>query len=293
MHTRAPESPCVLLALAFCLRYNLLMSDQATLLLTGDADTVREELHDHFSVQILKLHGDLAEALGGSDAATRRYVSDYRALAAWLMDEVHRTRAEQTASALVAVCSTAVLRDVLEGGSAEAPFTPWTARYDLGDAVAVDLINRLRTLTGMEVLRAPTPPHTPAALEVGDVELQRFMRRVRFYLRSPEDREPLSRLMETFALSKVELGRLFDVTRQAIDGWIEHGVPAERQEKLAALLALADVLERKLKVDRIAGVARRPADAYGGISMLDMVAADRHQELLASVHASFDWSRAA
>jgi hypothetical protein len=70
-------------------------------------------------------------------------------------------------------------------------------------------------------------------------------------------------------------------------------VPAERQEKLAALLALCDVLERKLKRDRIAGVARREAAAYGGHTMLQMIADDRHRELLESVRDAFDWSQPA
>jgi hypothetical protein len=83
------------------------------------------------------------------------------------------------------------------------------------------------------------------------------------------------------------------VTRQAIDRWLANGVPPERQEKLAAILAVADLLERKLKSGRVAGVARRPADAYGGRTMLQMIAADRHAELLASVRGSFDWARAA
>ena len=55
--------------------------------------------------------------------------------------------------------------------------------------------------------------------------------------------------MRVFELSKSELGRLFGVTRQAIDGWRVGGVPADRQEKLASMLALADLLERKLIVD--------------------------------------------
>ncbi len=99
--------------------------------------------------------------------------------------------------------------------------------------------------------------------------------------------------MGVFRLSKSELGRLFGVTRQAIDGWLAQGVPAEREDKLATLLALADLLERKLKTDRIPGIARRPAEAYGGHTMLELIAADRQRELLELVRRSFDWSQAA
>jgi hypothetical protein len=45
-----------------------------------------------------------------------------------------------------------------------------------------------------------------------------------------------------------------------------------------------------LVADRVPGVARTPAAAYAGRSMLEMVAEDRHEELLGLVAASFDWS---
>jgi hypothetical protein len=99
--------------------------------------------------------------------------------------------------------------------------------------------------------------------------------------------------MEAFDLSKSELGRLFGVSRQAIDGWLVKGVPSERQEKLATLLAVTDLLERKLKAGRLPGIARRAAAAYDGQTMLDLMAADRHDELLAKVRESFDWASAA
>jgi hypothetical protein len=41
------------------------------------------------------------------------------------------------------------------------------------------------------------------------------------------------------------------------------------------------------------GVARKQAHAYGGLSMLEMIAADRHEELLATVRASFDFAQPA
>jgi hypothetical protein len=53
---------------------------------------------------------------------------------------------------------------------------------------------------------------------------------------------------------------------------------------------LADLLERKLKAGRAPEVARRPAAAYGGQTMLELIARDRHRELLETVDASFDWT---
>ncbi len=101
----------------------------------------------------------------------------------------------------------------------------------------------------------------------------------------------LDQIGEVFGLSKTDLGRIFGVSRQAIDTWHAGGVPAARQEKAAVVAAIAELLSRRLKAERIPGVARRPADAYGGLTMLEMIERDRHLELLASVRAAFDWGR--
>jgi hypothetical protein len=129
-------------------------------------------------------------------------------------------------------------------------------------------------------------------LSYGDRDAALFARRVRNRLAHGCESD-LERLMRVFDVSKSELGRLYGVTRQAIDSWLANGVPADRQEKFASMLALADLLERKLKAGRVPGVARRAAAAYGGLTMLEMIAADRHDELLAAVRDSFDWARAA
>jgi hypothetical protein len=116
---------------------------------------------------------------------------------------------------------------------------------------------------------------------------------VRLHLNHPDEEHPLRRLLDAFELSKTEIGSLFGVRRQAVDHWLERGVPAQRQEKVQTLLAIVDLLERKLKPGRLPGVARRAAEAYGGKTMLELIAADRHGELLELVRQSFDWASAA
>jgi hypothetical protein len=294
---------CVLLAVAFCLRYRAGMTavgwPDHPLLDAADTETVRLALHDLAGGAVIaELHSSVDGALHGSDEATRRYVRDYRHLTRCLLMQAREVRPDLIVDlgddGLFIADATGrparALLWALLNGSAEAPFTPWTAQFELGDAVALDLTNRFRSLIGLQGLPMPAePPRVP----VDDVAAQRFLRYVRHLLNHPDDEPPLLRLMELFALSKTELGALFGVSRQAIDGWLRHGVPADRQEKLAALLALADVLERKLKRERVPGVARRPAEAYGGQTMLELIAADRHTELLELVRASFDWSQAA
>ena len=40
-------------------------------------------------------------------------------------------------------------------------------------------------------------------------------------------------------------------------------------------------------------IARRPAGAYGGLSMLEMIERDREDELLTMIRRSFDWAATA
>jgi hypothetical protein len=99
----------------------------------------------------------------------------------------------------------------------------------------------------------------------------------------------LDPIAETFELSETELGRLFGVSRQAVGQWRERGVPSNRKAKVATVAAIADLLGHRLKPERIPGIARRPADAYGGLSMLEMIERDRQDELQAEIRRSFDW----
>jgi hypothetical protein len=100
----------------------------------------------------------------------------------------------------------------------------------------------------------------------------------------------LDEIQDAFALSNVELGRLFGVSRQAVGEWRLRGVPGSRQEKAATVAAIADLLSHRLKPERIPGIARRPAKAYDNRTMLEMIERGRHTELLELVRASFDWA---
>jgi hypothetical protein len=100
----------------------------------------------------------------------------------------------------------------------------------------------------------------------------------------------LDPIAETFELSETELGRLFGVSRQAVGQWRERGVPSNRKAKVATVSAIGDLLRHQLKPERIPGIARRPADAYGGRSMLQMIERGRQDELQAAIRRSFDWA---
>src|SRR3954465_8394765 len=93
----------------------------------------------------------------------------------------------------------------------------------------------------------------------------------------------LDPIAETLELPEPELGRLFGVSRQAVGQWRERGVPSNRMGEGTTGAAIGDPLGHQLKPERIPGVARRPADAYGGLSMLEMIERGREDELLTLV----------
>jgi hypothetical protein len=271
------------------------------LVLAADPERARRALHELDGGALLPaLRAQLERALAGSDDATREYVRCFRVLMVVVIDEAHRLRPDivvRTSEGKLAVVdmkrtARRAPLEALETASADAPFGPWTSRFPLEDAVALDLTSRVRQLIGLHGLVLP-PADAALGEGVDDVTARRFLRRVRFHLNHPDGENPVRRLMDEFGLSKSALGSLFGVRRQAVDQWLERGVPAERQEKIQTMLAIVDLLERKLKPGRLPGVARRAAAAYGGATMLELIAADRHAELLEQVRGSFDWSSAA
>jgi transcriptional regulator with XRE-family HTH domain len=104
---------------------------------------------------------------------------------------------------------------------------------------------------------------------------------------------PLHQIASAFSLTRTELAGLFGVRRQALDQWEARGLPAARQEKLATLGAIADLLTAKLKRERIPGVVRRQTPAYGGRTLLEAVADGDEELVLAELRDAFDWAAAA
>src|SRR4029077_2531114 len=103
----------------------------------------------------------------------------------------------------------------------------------------------------------------------------------------------LDPIAETLELTETELGRLFGVSRQAVAQWRERGVPSNRMANVTTVAAICDLLGHQLKPERVPGIARRPADAYGGLSMLEMIERGREGQLLGLVRRSFDWASTA
>jgi hypothetical protein len=214
---------------------------------------------------VAELERALPKALRGEAAAARRYARAWRALVRALI-------ASHGAGAAAA--------GVLDLVALTAPFHsggPLQALMSAAEGI----------IPGM---RAAAPPASPSPLPAPR-EYERFTLAVLGELSGAAS--GLDHLMAGWDLSISEVGRLFGVSRQAVQQWLDEGVPAARQPKLLQILRVADLLERNLQPQRIPAVVRSEAGEYSGGTMLEMIAADRHDELVGSVERSFDWAATA
>jgi len=225
---------------------------------------------------------NLDRALSGNRAAAFGYVRAWRSLADAVLAPVHFD---------VTGTAAPTLRIVLDATAMEAPFSAWVARTgQLGVGACAALVAKIReTIPGLAPITVAS--QELPGLDRSETQLGAFHRNVIAAL--AESELPLERIMSVFDVTVTDVGRMFGVSRQAVAQWRESGVPGDRQEKIATVAAVADLLASRLKTGHIPGVVRRPADAYDGRTALEMIEADRHDELLDRIRESFDWARPA
>ncbi len=215
--------------------------------------------------------------VGGDRGSVRRY---------WVY--VHE--AAQVLTALPArnpdaLPSRVVVLELLRRDMAELP---WVAPSQDGIGLVTVLVDRLRGLT------AGLPQQCVRVR--ADIDEQRFgcflkwMAEVEY---EQESGSPLRRAMTALELTSSDMAGLMGVKRQAVDKWLLAGPPVDRSEKIGTISEVSDILRHRLRTGMPAVVARRPADAYGGRTMLELIAADEHEWLLKSVRESFDYARVA
>lgn len=262
---------------------------------TESADDIESWCRESVSGDAAVLRIVLQRAMAGSQAAAFDYVRAWRSLSQSLLAEIHAERPDLVAESEeglrivdIAQAPGSVSSFVLENEALIAPFSPWVARTnDLGTGSCAALLQSLRSaIQGLRPVRldAPGLPH----LDISVDQLDAFRRNVTRAL-SGDERE-LYRIQRIFDLNITGLGRLFGVTRQAVAQWQSTEVPAARREKVSTVGSIADLLDSRLKSDRIPGVVRRPATAYGGLSILAMIEESRQDAVLEQVRSSFDWA---
>jgi hypothetical protein len=102
---------------------------------------------------------------------------------------------------------------------------------------------------------------------------------------------PLERIVRLWDVSNAEAARLFGVSRQAFSKWLVSGVPPDRAPAVADLAAATDLLDRRIKRERIPAVVRRASPLLHGRSLLEMAVAGEHAAVRAAVASMFDLRR--
>lgn len=165
---------------------------------------------------------------------------------------------------------------------------PWVAPTADGLGVVTVLVDRLRGMaTGLP------QEHVQPSRAIDGHHFAWFLKTMSQEEFESTHSEPLRRTMETLSLSKSDVAKLMGVSRQAVDKWLLAGPPAERAPKIGALAELADILRYRLLPGLPGEVVRRPAPAYGGRTMLEVIADDKHEWLLQTTKDSFDFNRVA
>jgi DNA-binding XRE family transcriptional regulator len=253
-----------------------------------------------------EIESSVSDALGGEPSQVKAYVDAYRKFGSQMLTAVGQARpdliifderhnaielVEAKASMTESKESVRWLKAALDQGAMSAPFSEWVGTLGVSRGTAVAFVAQLRSmLPGTEPIRTPREHKLPA-WALSDDEAVRFYRAVGDEL--ARVRSPLERIAELLGVSRTELAHLFGVRRQAIEQWEARGLPAERQEKLATLNAIVDLLAAKVKADRIPAVVRRAAPAYNGRSILDAIGAGDETLVLSEVRNAFDWAAAA
>lgn len=81
----------------------------------------------------------------------------------------------------------------------------------------------------------------------------------------------LARIQSILGLNKTETGDLFGISRQAITGWQERGVPNERVADVSRIAELAERLYEHLNPERIPQIVRTEADGLEGRTILEVL----------------------
>lgn len=250
---------------------------------------------------VKRLANVVPKARRGNPSAVRSYVRCWRTLEDRVLSAFHEAAPDIVVRAVDGTLLVADakgrpsphLTEVLDQEALHAPFSVWVQAVGDGSGIAVHLIAAVRRLAGQPPVPFPEVLIDPLVFAEASRSLDpaRFLRLA--YHELEADRAPLDRIADVFELNDTELGRLFDVSRQRIAQWREEGVPVTHQPKLNAIARIADVLERNLMPDRIPGIVRTVAPAFGRRTLLEQIEQGRHDDALRRVEDSFDWARTA
>jgi len=101
--------------------------------------------------------------------------------------------------------------------------------------------------------------------------------------------EQIAQIRAALGLTNAELGRLLGgISRQAVEQWIDHGVPVHRSGDVDRIAEIVAELARRFKPQRLPQIARGKMPMLDGRSILEVLGAQG----AAPMHAFFRrWDR--
>lgn len=149
-----------------------------------------------------------------------------------------------------------------------------------------------RAARHMSVVSGLDPREAAAELVAAHQGERRWLDEFAEYLDRHRAGQSLARILAVWDLNQSQAARPFGVSRQALNKWLEHGVPPDRAEAIAELAAATDLLVRYLKRDRIPAVVRRPVSVLEGKTLLDLLEGGDTAALLEACRDMFRFDRA-
>ncbi len=111
---------------------------------------------------------------------------------------------------------------------------------------------------------------------------------LRFRLRDKSMATVRPRMIATWGLNQAEVDRIFGVSRSVSNRWRQQGM---LPRALSELDEATNLLHRYLRADRIPVVVRSPAQAYDGVSLLEILEQGDTTRLLMTCRAMFQFDQ--
>lgn len=160
-----------------------------------------------------------------------------------------------------------------------APLAAWRLRYPRHSLVLTftDVLREMAQDYGIPA----SPLHPPdgeeclrAAASTPGPAMSAMRSLLKEFVRLGSANDAVDRIGEVFALNTTELGRLFGVSRQAVDQWRDRGIPAERSADIDRVRELAELYHREFIPERIPQIVRQPIARLAGRTVLEAIADD-------------------
>ncbi len=102
----------------------------------------------------------------------------------------------------------------------------------------------------------------------------------------------IDEIRQIFGLTETAFARLFRVSRQAVEKWRRHGVPAGRSADLDRTLEIARVFKERLVETRIPQIVRTPAAGLEQRTVLEVLEAEGAEPIYRYLHELYSYAGA-